>query len=880
MSLKLRKLDLHVHTPASHDFADKAVTAAQIVEHAQKIGLDAMAVTDHNTVDFVDAARDAAKKKGFTIFPGIEISCGGSANGPIHIIALFDPSKTKDDLQKVLGKLDIKGAGEESFSPKGVQDVINIVRSAGGLPVLAHANSTHGALSDIKGNPRTDIVKNENLCAAEATAADFKKPKGKRLIDYLNGKDVVYERKLAVHRASDNRSPDDNGHCLKAIGSSFTYFKMGELTIESLRQCFEDPDSRVVQDYESEKINPGHAKIESMTISGGFLDGQTLTFNPSMNSIIGGTGTGKSLIVEFLRFAFDRRPQQALFGDHREKLEKQLRINGEVRVAFKDASGDEYELARKYDNPRNPYSSPITCTNKTTGDDFKGDVSSIFPLLIYSQNEILEITRDPKAQLTLLDNFRDFESHRNNVAKNAQDLGNLDRKLFQAAEDSANLESFVKQQATVDEKLKKLKRKLGSGTKKGTADQYLKLADEKVEIETQIEAYDSLLEKVDETISDFEDEAPAPKKAPKELRDIIEADVSGSYDGVVASLKERRQEIITAKRKSTASFVAWMKSNKFAQLERKYSNEIKRQEKKESFETGRKKLIADKKELDVQVENAKSAATRYTEIRAERSTLLQQLSTSKGAYFTERSAQAKLITDKSAGRLRLTVQQGDNKATYIKTLKKLKIGSHAVEKEIDDIVSRISPVDLVEMVLDRDAKKLAKLASLTEQKAESIISELYDPQNLQGTLAMQYEGYPEDRVDIAYQKKDGQYYPLSELSMGQKADALVMIALGDGGMPVIIDQPEDALDVPSIWLDICSKLRIDKHSRQFIFTTHNSSISVSSDSDLYVVLEADGVKGRVARSGSIDQQQIKNDVVDHLEGGYGSYDLKRKKYGL
>src|SRR3989344_681576 len=800
MSLKLRKLDLHVHTPASHDFADKAVTAAQIVEHAQKIGLDAMAVTDHNTVDFVDAARDAAKKKGFTIFPGIEISCGGSANGPIHIIALFDPSKTKDDLQKVLGKLDIKGAGEESFSPKGVQDVINIVRSAGGLPVLAHANSTHGALSDIKGNPRTDIVKNENLCAAEATAADFKKPKGKRLIDYLNGKDVVYERKLAVHRASDNRSPDDNGHCLKAIGSSFTYFKMGELTIESLRQCFEDPDSRVVQDYESEKINPGHAKIESMTISGGFLDGQTLTFNPSMNSIIGGTVTGKSLIVEFLRFAFDRRPQQALFGDHREKLEKQLRINGEVRVAFKDASGDEYELARKYDNPRNPYSSPITCTNKTTGDDFKGDVSSIFPLLIYSQNEILEITRDPKAQLTLLDNFRDFESHRNNVAKNAQDLGNLDRKLFQAAEDSANLESFVKQQATVDEKLKKLKRKLGSGTKKGTADQYLKLADEKVEIETQIEAYDSLLEKVDETISDFEDEAPAPKKA--------------------------------------------------------------------------------QKELDVQVENAKSAATRYTEIRAERSTLLQQLSTSKGAYFTERSAQAKLITDKSAGRLRLTVQQGGNKATYIKTLKKLKIGSHAVEKEIDDIVSRISPVDLVEMVLDRDAKKLAKLASLTEQKAESIISELYDPQNLQGTLAMQYEGYPEDRVDIAYQKKDGQYYPLSELSMGQKADALVMIALGDGGMPVIIDQPEDALDVPSIWLDICSKLRIDKHSRQFIFTTHNSSISVSSDSDLYVVPEADGVKGRVARSGSIDQQQIKNDVVDHLEGGYGSYDLKRKKYGL
>lgn len=116
--------------------------------------------------------------------------------------------------------------------------------------------------------------------------------------------------------------------------------------------------------------------------------------------------------------------------------------------------------------------------------------------------------------------------------------------------------------------------------------------------------------------------------------------------------------------------------------------------------------------------------------------------------------------------------------------------------------------------------------------------------------------------------------------MGQKADALVMIALGDGTMPVVIDQPEDALDIPSIWDDICSRLRISKHARQFIFTTHNSSISVSSDSDQYVVFEVDGETGWIARSGSIDEQAIKDDVVGHLEGGYESYGLKRNKYGL
>lgn len=184
------------------------------------------------------------------------------------------------------------------------------------------------------------------------------------------------------------------------------------------------------------------------------------------------------------------------------------------------------------------------------------------------------------------------------------------------------------------------------------------------------------------------------------------------------------------------------------------------------------------------------------------------------------------------------------------------------------------------MVLDGDVKKLAKTAGLTEQKAGNIIDQLTEPGNLLESLSLQYKGYPEDRVEICYQKKDGKYYPLSELSMGQKADALIMIALGDGDMPVIIDQPEDALDVPSIWADICSKLRVSKHGRQFLFTTHNSSISVSSDSDQFIVLEADGTKGWIARSGSIDQKKMKDDIVGHLEGGYDSYDLKRKKYGL
>jgi ABC-type cobalamin/Fe3+-siderophores transport system ATPase subunit len=116
--------------------------------------------------------------------------------------------------------------------------------------------------------------------------------------------------------------------------------------------------------------------------------------------------------------------------------------------------------------------------------------------------------------------------------------------------------------------------------------------------------------------------------------------------------------------------------------------------------------------------------------------------------------------------------------------------------------------------------------------------------------------------------------------MGQKADALLMIALGDSHLPVVIDQPEDALDLASIWDDVCQRLRMSKHARQFIFTTHNSSLAVPSDSDQFIVMEADATTGWVADTGSIEQREIETRVVEHLEGGPESYDLKRRKHNL
>lgn len=880
MSLKLRKLDLHVHTPASHDFLDKKVTAEQIISKAKSVGLDAIAITDHNTVDFVDTMREAAKKMGFTIFPGVEISCGGSVNGAIHVIALFDPTKSKDDLQKVLGQIGIKGTGENALTSKSVSDVIDTIKEAGGLSVLAHANSTHGALADIKGNPRTEVVKNGNLGAVEATAKDFTKEAGKRLIDILNGGDPVYKRKLAVYKSSDNPNPAGSGHSINSIGSQFTFFKMGELTIESLRQCFEDPDTRILQDYETTKMQSDHPQVEGLNVSGGFLDGQSILFHSGMNSIIGGTGTGKSLVIEFLRFVFDRKPEGVLFSDHKEKLLKQLRINGEITATFMDSSGDRYEIGRKYVAGKDPYSSPLYCKNLSTGKEFKGDISTIFPILIYSQNEILEITRDPLAQLQLLDNFRDFRSFQNEVLGIRQDLEKLDMQLGQAIQDSRNLEDLKKHHANTDEQLKKIEKKLHIKDGKSSSAGYMQLSKEKSEFEVRLGEFDMLKDTVDGYIDELENSIPDKDLSIKGTGKKIEAGIDQAYRTVIAALKKATLVTEKLKKESADAILFWEKDNKYKDIEKKYSLEIKAKKETQLQETKRRELVKEKETLSTKISNAEKASKKFVKVRGDRNILLDRLSKLRQSYFDERTEQAKLITDRSLGKLKIVVEAGNNKQQYIQQLNKLKIGSQAERKEVEIITNVISPVELINIVLDNDFKKFAKQCKITELKAQNIISELSAKSNLQEALSLQYRGYPEDKIEILYRKRDNKYYPLSELSMGQKADALIMIALGDSQMPVIIDQPEDAMDIPSIWDDVCSRLRISKHNRQFAFTTHNSSISVSSDSDQFIILQADGTSGWVSKSGSIDSKTIKDEVVGHLEGGYSSYELKRKKYGL
>jgi predicted metal-dependent phosphoesterase TrpH len=76
--------DLHNHTLHS----DGLLTSQALVELAARRGVTALAVTDHDTVDGLDAARARGAELGIEVIPGIELSID-EAGVDIHLLGYF-----------------------------------------------------------------------------------------------------------------------------------------------------------------------------------------------------------------------------------------------------------------------------------------------------------------------------------------------------------------------------------------------------------------------------------------------------------------------------------------------------------------------------------------------------------------------------------------------------------------------------------------------------------------------------------------------------------------------------------------------------------------------------------------------------------------------
>lgn len=882
--LKYKKFDLHVHTPASHDFEDKSVTPEKIVEIALEKGVRGIAITDHNTGAWIDKVKTAAAGKKLAVFPGVEIYCTGGKSG-IHVIGILDIDKGTKHIDGILSRLNINPddfGTKKAVTEKSPFQVIDVIAGPtyNGIAILAHCTSSKGVLHDITGETRTKIFEHFGLLAVESSLHDFKDEnkiaKKTRAIDLLDGTNPNFnERKLAVYISSDSKKNSDSHHTLEGIGSSFTYFKVDEqVNLESLRQCFIDRDVRIRQYFEfKEKVYP---IINKVTLKGGFFDNQFAIFHEGLNSILGGKGAGKSLLVELIRFALSKESSQIeIRQDHESKLEKKLQTYGSVALELVDETGVRHLIERTY-NPSsgNPYSNSSS-----------ERIAAIFPVLFLSQNEIIKIAENDAEQIKFIDKFFDFQNFQDRIKNIENDLEDLDRQFAKGLRAIASSKEINEQISKNDLELEQVNKLFADPifSKYKTLEQKDFAFKKQVESMTKIKEY---LENELETLSTFEaptfgndlEDDPALKRNTDTINNTIlsiESLYEESLKKISEGIKDIRQE-----------YSAW--AGIYSEEKKKYEEHIRKAggDKKE-LERKRLRIVKTLEDLKKREVILKRESKSLRFVKDKREELINELFQIYLEYSNERKQKCSKFEKESNDRLKINVYESTNTDAFREKLNGMKRGSYLKDSEIDSICTNIKPYDFILELLRYDASKnpsklqpISNATNLEIDRVKTLCDFLLSEVDYENLLKLQYEVHPQDKPEIQFGLSDGSYELIKNVSVGQKCTAMLIMALSDGTFPIVIDQPEDSLDVRSVWEDMCLKIRKGKTNRQFIFTTHNSSLAVASDTDKYLIIESLANQGKIEMSGALDIKEIKEEVIRYLEGGRGTYDTKARKYGM
>lgn len=865
---KWRKIDLHLHTPASHDWSGGEITPEEFVQAALDKDLDAIAITDHNTANWINRVKRAAESTHLKIFPGTEITASGGEGG-IHIIAVFDPEKNEGAVNDLLAKADITSemrGNKEAISPKSVNDIIELIYNCDALPILAHANSSKGVLSDMRGQQRNKIMNNPRVASVEVSDTE-------RYRSLLDGNDQNYKIALPVHRASDNPAKGDTGHSLDGIALQYSYFKIDEVNLNGLRQCFYDPEIRIRTDEDispfSESIGP---YIKNISVSQGFLSG-SYHFHEGLNCIVGGKGVGKSLLVEAIRFGLKQESElEQISKDHKSKLEKRFGIGCSVEIQVVSKSGQEFKITRVYDGETNP----TNVLRPSDNSEYDGEVDELFTIMAYSQTEAVEIARDETAQLSLVDRLLDLTSLFRELRKIQEQLNVLDQDLANCISEAEKCNQLKTEIASVEEKIAEIDRQLGSG-EHVTYNQMLTKKDYLDEHTQQLNEWKKSLREEKEKIDS--DDLP---DLPEELEDDT---LSKNFNDLSITNKE---EIKTSIQESIDLIET--KIMELQNLRKDWDDEL--QDAKQAYEEWaeeaggdapsltkkRKELDLELKDLEESLSNSQSIANNAFDYKVKRDEQLDKLEEVRNRIFEIRSTKYEEITEATEERLRLSLTKNGNRKRFEERLIEICRGTHTRHEDLKRLAKKITPREFGKILLEDDATELEQVSDIDGNLAERIYEGASESLNIQEILFLQHQDLMDDAPTIELKKQDGSYGKLSELSIGQKSSALLMIALTDNDSPILIDQPEDALDLASVFEDITTPIRSRKEQRQFLLTTHNPTVAVAGDADRFQVLKATSSTTDISVHGAIERKDVRKEIILHLEGGERSFELKTKKY--
>lgn len=862
------RADFHLHTRADREFkfsGDNNFYNSSYVDALGKAGVRLGVIANHNKFDFEEfkALRKTAQKKGIALLPGVELSVDDGRNG-IHTLVVFSDDWLADGhghINPFLG-VAFEGKVPAQYEQENGRSSLSLLETIKKLEsyhrdfflVFAHVEAPSGLWAELDGGRLAELGQNEFF---RRRTLGFQKV---RTYNKLQEKSKPCRTKARQHLGDWYPAELEgcDAKCIEEIGQGKAcYLKLGELSFEAVKFALSDPAARVAT--ELPKHEASH--IRSIRFEGGILDGETLDFSPELNTLIGIRGSGKSSILEAVRYALDiprgEKAQDIKYKD--ELIRHTLGSGGKVTLTVCDVYGQEFTISRIFREAPNVYLEgklqpgvsiretvlrrPIYFGQKDLSSTGEGFETDLVEKLVAEKLRLLR---------------GEIETQRQHVRDAAQrwlKLSNIAevRRDFEAQLTDANFRLKKFEEYGVADKLQK---RLG-------------FQQDATALARMKERADNFVIGLEQLVAEHEDELRnATTYVSKQNPDFF-ATYYAEYSSLVAKvdqLKRIEQEaraIVARLQAKQGEFESARTSlqEEFAQVERQLAQELR--------QTG---MTAIQPDDFLTQQQRKTKAEQMLEALAKQE---NQQSSIRGALFAEIDKLNELwlrefniikseldLVNAGHTALQIEAEFKGGKEAAIAFMQQIFKGSNIRESTLRAVM---------EDYADFGGLLRALPGALTKAGSTPEVFDKTFMQNLPELITWQVP----NRFIIRYRGKE-----LKHHSLGQRASALLLYVLSQRQNDVIIiDQPEDDLDNQTIYDDVIKLLREMKPHAQFLFATHNANFPVLGDAEQVHACRYQDEKVAV-KSGSIDARPIQDAIINIMEGGQEAFNRRKEVYSL
>lgn len=846
------RIDFHLHTEQDREFKYNGNNfyddyIDKLIKENIRVGI----ITNHNKFNNYEfkQLKKRAIKQNILLIPGVELTVKEGRNGLHTLIAFKEDEWLKngnDDINNFLNQVFTGIDNRESENTRCCEDLFNTINILEKFDKdffinFAHIEQKSGFITELGGGLIESLSKKPEF---RKNVYGFQKLKTrdnvKKLKDWMG-----YE--LAYIEGSDPKNIDQIGK------GKNCYIKVGTYAFDAVKLALRDYNSRISNEIKT--INHGY--IKSIKFIGGKLDNKTINLSNELNSLIGIRGSGKSSILEVLRYGLnldvgtDKKYKDDL-------IENTLSSGGMVILDIIDKHGRDYKVKRILNE------TPSIIDG--SGKDVTISINTIINNPLYFGQKDLSHTEDGY-EINLLDKLLG-----NGLEEIKKELIDKEYELINEINNWIGISDIDSKIKDLINKNDDLKHKLKIYDEKGIAEKLKKQTTfnkDKIQIEKLKEELTNINNSIIEIINkDIVKECEELKKFSSEYNSSIFASIDKEIDRYISLLNniikthEKLDQIIENIRKSNNQLDEETKNLKdeFAEIKREIKIPNLNADNYIEFAAA----IQNNNNKIQEFEKSKSGKEKYESnikkyIRERNEILLKEFKVYQDVIEK---------INKGQEELKINAIFKGNKEEFKQLLKLKFTGTRISEMKYQKLSEIFTDfITIFEDINFENGKKSKEI--LTEREYESF------KEKFERNMTDIIQSKIPNKIDILYHNK-----PLHKHSLGQRASALVLFILTqEDNDLIIIDQPEDDLDNQVIYKELINTIKIKKPNIQFIFATHNANIPVLGDSEQLIATDYSDVKIDID-CGSIDMPEMQTKVVDIMEGGPEAFKKRNGIYKL